>query len=370
MVLALIVVVCMLGYVYWNLNIQKTDAPKSSEDGNEKINIEVPESQIEKIQYEDAKADRYSGDYDSAIKKLNTIIGNTTDPDRKGLSKIFLAESLYLRAQGDDIAQGLRMYTELANDKSVSARVRASALNGLAGIVVSNDAAFYKTYFYEAPFSDLYQENVDKQRAILDTYYKILELSDKISPNSFAKYSIAGDYYAMLLFNGQIKQEDATKVATQMLQYIKDGDALRDDALYSSQANMVRALYRALGLSVAGKALNQKPEEREIGFRSALSLVQESENVDNSQSVKFWSLKIRFYYANFLISSYGQERNESIKTLLQKFGSLNNEEAFYKNIQDFFLSRKDPGRAIHARIVLLSEVSPEFKQFLTKINFF
>ncbi len=369
-----ILVIGVCGFLFWFFSIHKTKVSTDTTTDNTDIgDVSIPgtEREIGKIQYSSAKEDRFSGEYDSAIQKLDKIIKNATDTEQIGLSKIFKAESLYERAQGDDIAQSVALYKEIIGDQTMSSRVKAAALNGVASIVVNNDSAFYKTYFFDAPFKDLYQDGADKKRAVQDTYLKILEWSDKVSPNSYAKYAIAGDYYATLLFNGQIKAEDTNRTAQKMIQYVADADALNDEVLYSPVAVLVRNLYRALALSVGGKELQQTPEEREDGFKSAYARVVEVENFNNDQSTKFHGMKLRFYYANFLVGSFGEERNESIRVLLKSFGSIDSTENLLQaRLKDFFIARKDPQRSIYARITQLGNVSPEFNKYLISIGFF
>lgn len=324
-------------------------------------------------QYQDAKAIHRSGDNTEAINAFNSLINTAPDQATLGKAKILKATNLYLRNEGDDIAQGVKLYKEVINDRSFPPYVRALALNSVATIVRGEDETFYRLYFSEPPFNNFSAESGKGRFSVFPIYLKILELSDETFPNSFAEYAIAGNYYAPLLTNnvsiGTTTPEQAAKI---MDNYIKKADVANDEQMYSPNVTLERYLYRAIAINTIGRTLKKDNlDEREKAFKLILEKGAPYE-IGSEDLSRFIVMNGRFFYANFLSQNFGKERYSDISNILKPFEEATSvTDSSFKTTRLRFakLQNVTDNDPVKKMALSLAKVSPEFKDFLLSVGF-
>lgn len=330
------------------------------------MNRSIVQEKINQTNYDEAKKLIYDGNVDEAIDRLRGLVEIEKDKEKLGLYKIFLAQALYNRGKGSDIAEGINIFKEVATNSDYSKKTNSASINSIASIVFSRDSSFYKTYFTEKPFSDFYpSNNTDKSLLVREIYLNILKYSDDTYPNSYAKYAIASEY-GYLLFNNKIPTDQITTKAELSYKYVSDGDSLKDDADYSNMASLKRYLNRATSIGIAGKILNKPLEEREAAYKLS---VEKGASLNNlTQAEKEMYMRSKFFYASFLVGNYDKKRSDEIKVLLKDFSYNKESPELWQSIsKSYFESVKKNGGQLYERVLKMTEISPEFKKFITDI---
>lgn len=339
---------------------------------NEANTIQINELEMSmfKKQYEGAKIKHFSGDYSIAIDDYKRLLDRAPDKAAEGKLKILIAGSLFLRNENDDRVRSIKMYKSVINDYKIPPYVRALALNDIASLVIGQNEAFYELYFPEAPFNSYLSDSKTSASRVSAAYLKILELSDETYPNSYAEYAIAGNYYTPLLVNSKLEGIDSAQIARKIQDYIKRGDSQSDEGIYSTFLVLRGLLYRATALNASNRVLDNVPrEQREESFRLIFQKWSPYESTNDSFS-HFTVMKARFFYANFLLESFGLERLEDIKELLKPYATaVYGLDLASELTRNYFAEFKSGERFITISALRLAEASPEFREFLINVGF-
>lgn len=259
------------------------------------------------------------------------------------------------------------MLQQIINDYSITPWVRALAYNNLATLFVTYTLPHYEKYFTNPPLSAYAPVSTisddDRARA---AYLKVLQLSDEISPNSSAEYSIAGNYYTNLVVNNEIAKDDLENTAKLMQTYVTEGDNRNDKVIYSPSTILFGQMYRAFALAVSGRILNTPTlEEREAAFKLVFTTADTYKNAGQDITTPFIEnalLKTRFFYADFLLKDFNGTRNVDIQTLLRPYGVVNSTSSATGVLPTL---QHGKNAYLNAEAKKMAEISPEFKKFLT-----
>jgi flagellar basal body-associated protein FliL len=348
-----VVVLFLLGGAYWYMqNVVKK---------NENI-VEI---------YENAKKSYGSGEYDKAIKEFSRLLNDSPNKDFEGRFKIYLADSFYFRAEDNDKIKAISLLKEIYEDSSMPSYVKAKALTELASFVVNLNETSYLLISNDVFLKQFLPSEGSTRFKILTVQKGILELSDKVYPNSNAKYTIAGNYYAPLYANKELEingipEEEAAK---EMQRYIKEADSIKDVSTYAENIILQRLFYKALALNASNRILNNLSHDTIEGVFDELILRElaiPSEDMYSTNVI----MNGRFFYAAYLFRNFGQERYSDIVTILAPYKDATADKNRYKLTRDKFkysmnLQHED---FVKSMSLSLSEISPEFKYFLNTLN--
>lgn len=316
------------------------------------------------------------GDRTDAINAFREILNDVPDGASEGKTKILLASGLYNRNEDGDRAEAISLYKSVANDLTMPLYVQALALNNIANVVIDENESFYKVYFSEAPFGTFMPKTGDGYEKVSRAYYEILKLSEETYPTSYAKYAIAGNYYAPAL--SDIKDNPRTsrlagmnheEVAKLMQTYIESGDRLHDDDLHILRVNLRKYLFRALAIDAIGRVLREAPVKTDDAFQKALLLGIEKDSNDVASEIML--MRIRLYFAISLLKNYGEIKHESIKNILDPFKNMTDDtDPASQAVQKFYMERliSEYNNSVKESSNELTNISPEFKIFVDSVT--
>ncbi|OHB20589.1 MAG: hypothetical protein A2854_02430 [Parcubacteria group bacterium RIFCSPHIGHO2_01_FULL_56_18] len=309
-------------------------------------------------EFADLKSVYFSGDYSNSIQQITSLIQRAPSKEDEGYLKIFLAAAYLHRNQQDDTALGIKTYKEIINGDQFPARVRARALIDIAAIVRRHDLSFYRLYFPEMPFSGYIPSSGDDYSKLRTAYFDILKLSDQTSPTSQAEYAIAGTYYAPMIANGYVTGSSTVDAAKQMRQYVTEGDSRADASLYSPRMLLLNLMYKSMALGYSALFLHDAKSypEAEASFKNVLALASRPDVVVDPETEET-ALSTRFFYADFLLSAYGDKRSDDIRAVLAPFSSTTE-----RNVVD-----KAP--YVQQQAAKLAAISPALKAYLQNTGY-
>ncbi|OGC96519.1 hypothetical protein A2590_02350 [Candidatus Adlerbacteria bacterium RIFOXYD1_FULL_48_8] len=326
----------------------------------------------------------YTGQYDIAETNLRALIEQAPTKSERARLQVLLMATLFDAGKDSANAEAASIAYNLVNDYSVPAWIRVTAYNTLARVVYAhiNDVSFYKTYFNKPPFDVYLGTSGTNQARMWDAYFALFKASDEIYPTSMAEYSIAGYYFMLLVTNSPI-QQTREEVAALMQKYVAEGDT-RDDrvsqapgvaiSLYAPYTLILNQLIRAQATALSNKILKNHPaEESETAYIKVKTVAEyvQSTGVDmNNPKIQAVLFTWRFAYADFLMTIFGSDRADDIKTVLAPFGTLTStsvinflEKGGVGGIQNLPATNE-----IRIKALKLANVSPEFKAFLTRMG--
>lgn len=262
------------------------------------------------------------GDYTTSINSLKSLTEKAPTKTERGRLQLLLASNLVARNQGDDFVEGARLYLQITNDYSIDAWIRALALKNIAHMVLVKPVNFYTSTFTTQPLNTLLPSSGSDRTKLNIAYLKILQLSDETYPTSGVEYTIAGSYYAPQVQNNYVAQDELKNVALLMQKYVAEGDTRQDQQFYSSNGLLLNYLNRARAIWVSSTILKNKTnEEQENAFKKALLASDEALKSSKSAPVEAAALATRFYYAAFLLETFGNTRSSDIQELLKSFSA-------------------------------------------------
>lgn len=327
-------------------------------------------------QYLEASELASSGKIDEAIMKLSSLAENTPNSEEGGKVKIMLAGNLFSRNSDSDRVTAINLYKEVINDATIPPYVRALALNNVANIVKGQNESFYRLYFTDDYFKDLMPTEGTQTYKTNKAYLNILEKSDQIFPNSYAKYSIAGNYYAPALAevqdntkNERLDNMRPTEAAEIMARLIAEGDELDDEYLHVKQVNIQKYLYRAIAINTAGRILGHDIEKRESGYRFAL--LKGAEIAENDEKSLAILLRIRLFYANFIFKYKDENEYDAIRELLIPFREVASSNSYSAtNIKDFYknIVTGEESHVLKPAFQKFVEISDDFRVFTNSVS--
>lgn len=307
----------------------------------------------------------YTGDYEIAAQQLRELIADAPNKSEKGRLQLLLAASLSKSENNEDRVASVKIYKDIVNDYSIPPIWRALALNNIAFLVNGRDVSFYKLYFPESPYSSYLPTAGSDVSRVQTAYFNILKASDEIYPNSFAEYSIAGNYYVLLTAMNNSPLEDIKGTYELIQKYVEEGDSRKDANLYSPSMLVTSLYFRALAINESGRELgNIDTQTREDAFKLVLTAVSESGSAANNPDLINMAMLTRWFYADFL-NGLEENRDSDIITLLSPFSDLPSEKA-----PRMFLSSVSGSDVynIKKRSLSLAAISPEFKKFTERIG--
>jgi hypothetical protein len=262
-----------------------------------------------------------ANDYSGAIAAAESLLPSAPNASEKGRLMNTLALAYLMRRSGTDLSTGIDLCKQIYSDETLPPEARAFALNTLASIVYNLSPSDYQANLGEQPFAEMLPSSGSDKSRISEAYFNILTLSEKTYPTSYAAYALAGNYYAPKLVNTTLGTSTADEIAHTMQDLIAAGDTIQDGSQYSTSGNLIRYMYRALGVAASGRILGAPLSDREAGFRIALALSQRATmQLPESALIEPVDLRIRFLYANFLVvDTTGREAD--IRQLLAPFAS-------------------------------------------------
>ncbi len=318
--------------------------------------------------YEEAHTLHHSGDLNGSIDAERSLIIEAQDSNTKFHLNAMLAFDLWNRNEGNDRTEALQIYKTFLADTSSSPANIAAALDDIGFLIASRDRTFYETNFKEAPYNSFLPATSTSEDMRLVAINFFL-LSDQKYPNSLANYSAAYLYSGFLtnnfIPNGMTKETLATRIQ----ELIKRGDMSKSSLVYEPSHVARQRLYRAISMNASSRVLkNIAVQEREMAFQDALPKVGEDEESYQTRGV---FMQARFFYANFLLEFYGNERISDIKLTLQKFSEATADSFQNVIIRNFFsdLATRSDSDFLKARAEKLAAVSSEFKTFLLSVGF-
>ena len=273
------------------------------------------------VQAETARTDFNAGNYSNAITQFSSLIPDAPNKGEAGRLQLLLAASLMYRNQPGDLQSSVSILVKLMNDYTMPPVVRALALNSIAADINNNGMDFYQLYLANVtPFNTYLPANGTDADRLQVLYFKTLELSDQTYPNSYAEYTIAGNYYAQVMANGKIASADLKSTAQTMQKYVAEGDALHDSSLYSSLNLVYIQAYRALALSASYEILKSPDSATvETAFQLPLTTASKLTALASDYNLEAGVMRDRFFYAMFLLRNFGNTRNADIETILKPF---------------------------------------------------
>lgn len=320
-------------------------------------------------QYKSATNVHSTRDYTSAINAYNQLLKDAPDKSTEGKLRILIAGSLFFRNGDGDRTMSMKMYKDVVNDYKIPAMVRASALNNIASRVIGENESFYKLYLSEPPYDSFLP--ISGNSKVSEAYLKILEMSDETYPNSFAEYAIAGNYYAPSLANNSPTKLTTKETAEIMQRYVAEADTRGDESQYLPNVILRSLLYRAIALNASNRILmSMDKKDLEKAFKLVLDKGASYENGDDYLSIAVL-MRARFFYSYFLMESFGAERNDDIKRILEPFvKAVDISDPSFKTTRDYFanIGTLRTGSFLKTRVLGLSKISPEFDQFIKSVG--
>lgn len=347
--IALIVVVLAVigGYLYW---YSFSEQPSAMNVYQEKYN------QLHTLHHQ--------GDLTNSIESGKTLLTEAPTASAQVHLKSLIAFDLWNRNQGNDRAQAVQMYKELINDSAIAPADKAGVLNDLAFLIGYRDRDFYVTNFNEPPFNSLLPATPTPGE-MTQVSLKLFSLSDTTYPNSLANYSIAYLYSGFIGNNSIPESMTREEVAALVQDRIAKADAYKNTLQYEPSHVARQRLYRAIGLNASSRVLkNVAIQEREEAFVDALPKAGDDEESYQTRGV---FMQARFFYANFLLENFGQEREDDIRLVLQKFGGAKDSTIQNVIIQGFFRDRSESD-FVKVQATKLAAISSEFKSFLESLG--
>ncbi len=307
-----------------------------------------------------------AGDVDSAINDYYSLLKSTPDKGKEGELRVLIAGNLLIRNHEGDLATAVSLYKQVISDYSLPPYARALAYNDLAHLLRDKDRSFYQLYFPEPPFSEYLAAVPDSSSAILELYFKFIQLANETLPNSYAEYAIAGDYYAPKITGNKFQGPDAKEMAEKIQSHIEKGDMLGDSNFFAPNILLRGYLFRAIGLGVSDRVLkNVGEEKKEEAYKLIFEKAEKYAVADDQASLKVL-MRARFFYATFLINVFGESRVKDIEVILNPLFTLSPESNAYKATQALFqiILGYPTDNQVKINTLKLAEVSPGFKMFL------
>ncbi|RJQ34369.1 hypothetical protein C4568_02710 [Candidatus Parcubacteria bacterium] len=320
--------------------------------------------------YKNAFEIHKSGDYTASIEAFKQTMDETTDKGEQARAQEMIAFDMFLRNEGDDRIQAIRMYKDIINDKTYPASVRALMLADLALLMSDQGNDFAKQHFSAEPFDYYVESSKNSRYSVYTTAIEMLKASDSIYENSLAEYAVAYNY-AVLILNDALGTSTPEATAKLMQDYIKKGDSNIDDMHYQPSNVARQYYYRALATSVSGKRLNNiSLADRESAFKLVLSKTGAAENTD--KQVKTVLMQARLNYAIFLMrNDFGLDRSSDIRAVLQAFApSTGGDKDLLVPTRASLMALGDAPDSsfMKANVIKLSAISPDLKLFLNSLG--
>jgi hypothetical protein len=306
------------------------------------------------------------GNYDEALQQYQSLLKAAPNKVEYGKLSVFVAASLVNRDRGEDLAAGVKIYKTIVSDYSLQPIWRAIALTDIASLIRFRPVSFLQNNFPDTFYSSLLPENGTEQSRLDTVYYKLLMLSDETYPTSNAEYRLAF-YYSEVLHTANFATTPETiEAATLAQKYVAEGDSRQDLPFFPPVIILNNYLGRTFGFSGSSVILQNKTvEERDAAYQLLFSTADSLQQDSLAGPSAGVLLTARFYYANF-IRTYYPEQIEKIQNLLEPYGQLSSAPptpSIFHNLP----SHPDSS-FVKSKSLLLAEISPKFKKFLTQLG--
>ena len=305
-----------------------------------------------------------SNDYNTSVQAAQQMLNQAKSKDQEAFAKLALGIGLWTRNEGGDLVLAIKTFKEISTDSTFSTQVRASAVNYLAAIAITHNIEFYNTNFPEP----VYQKYLADERGFKSpstAYFNLLTNAESLNPNSFAEYSLAGNWYAIQLqYNPANK--DGQSLAIQKIKDLIDQADKRNDI--PSQADIQRAqakFYRAVAVETLATRGVLPVQKAEDAYEDALTASNIVDLKGNSLAINI-QLKTRFYYAAFTLQQ-NQKDTDRIKTLLKPFATVNTKDSYAINYFPYLKNKAPKELATKSALSKLAAISTDFSDFLAKI---
>ena len=331
-------------------------------------NSKNPSQRTEKFvkQYLAVKDIHHQGKYDESIEGFKKVLYSAPDKPSEAKARYHLAFDLFVRNQGTDRVDAVRIYKEMIKDPDMPIHYKAAAMNEMAFLrdLSSDDGFFINNVLNEEPYLSFYKETGSVHGAMI----KIYELSDSMYPTALAKFQIG-----LMLANGMVQgnpmvhgmtQEEAAKKIQQL---IKEADPLINAVPYEQAKLAHMYMCRAMALGLSQRVLkNFDTPVVEEAYLKAISVADAGYDDFHSRGV---ALVTRFYYAVFLHTRFGAAREKDIVSLLKNFERAETIPE-YKLFTEYLKEAKDrpADNFLKVKIFDLAKVSPEFRSYLLQIG--
>lgn len=336
------------------------------------------------------------GDAIPVVGQLEDKIDTMTNTSREAIDlKFAYANALFANGVKEDTQDAVVTMRELV-EETTYARTRAVAVNTLlwaAYANITNFAADEFPYYLDAEIVSLpgYAEmlsiandttNEGFITARHGLMYYLAKWSHEIQPTPFSTLFLANWNSHVLLgtpYRENIAGDTSEELLAQIGGYMEQFDSLfvteKENAyLLQDSENVSLLFWKGTVLGDVAVAGFTPPQSFEEPFNQALTLIEESQTVDNNIYPNYADF-IHFYYAVYLLNTTPEDRQEDIvhhvKLLLSSLEQdTDAEPGSFKAFLDNTRIEYQQGRITprYQYIVDVATFSPEFKEYLVQNN--
>lgn len=322
---------------------------------------------------QDAKDSLYDGDQKGAKEKFEAILATPMEKNQKAVTQNFYASALFRSDNDADKQLAAKIIKSIVSDQEISGQSRMFAYNTIANLFVKNSTKDdYIRYFGEKPFIDYLHASPDNNDEVLEAYATFLKLSEQAFPNSYAEYTLAGEYYSFTVAQSATSTEGVKHLENEahiIQDLVGRGDQRKDEDLFAPTTYLLAKLNKAIALTASNRVLNNIPKEQiEKAYQDAIALGSLEKNNNSSSQLVLYRAK--FMYAKFLAENYPAKVTE-IKALGDSFGPLaTSSDATASNVRAYFTGlSKNPKSILAVYAKKVATYSPAFQTFLVNSGF-
>lgn len=293
-----------------------------------------------------------AGDFTRAVTAYEEALDDVKTPDEQGqiLYKMALAH-----IATNEPLKAIPIFKEVAAGLNYPLTTRAYAVQAMGqGFYSFSDPAITAEIFKDEPYKSMY----DAEKIPL-SYRKLFEYASSFYPLGISETRIA-QWYAQRIVLGESEKVLLAKNIIRLKLENADKDVARTRGQAEKGGNYVpeiltRKAYILGLLSQAGDESLGNPEE---AFREALMVAQIASPEYEAQA--------KYFYALFLAGKYGSERSQAIRDVLSDFYKTTRYED--TGIVRFIKNEKNNTVGSMAKILLLAQFDPQFKEFLKTLG--
>lgn len=343
---------------------------------------EVPAPVLDKKKpeevYRDGSNSYHGGDYQASISQFREVLKAATTENDKLYAQLSLGASLLKSKEETSFKEGYTTLIKLAASTSIDPTIATMACTALASEVASVTDSQVDLINSEAAAlvgGVTINENLNNISNRESLYTRLFVHCNSIKKLPYTFYSLAGGMSSPYLkqVSGNPSLEVRRAMATEIQKLIKEGDTFTPDK-QSPEMNAAGLFFRARALHASNTQLkNLKTSELDEAYKRAIDFGV-APSVEAMPAVQMYTYLARFFYANFLIKSYGGEKNDEAIKVVQPFATIatTTETVAGQNIRRYFIGISDNTNSenVLKRISLtVAGVSPDFKAFLVSIGF-
>lgn len=304
-----------------------------------------------------AKAEEHASHlrFAEALPLYQAALQSATNEDQRIQIRFLIARMM---VQTKDFMQAVPLLKEIVNAENTPrfARVRALAVEEIAGLYARSDDAVNAEIFKDEPFKSLLTDRTDL------TLQKLHEFAASIDPLAISNLWMAQWHTFQLPDAGkQSKFSIATveEYKAKIQEYLAAAD--RDIASMQQEGTMGADLRFAILMKAIDIGMLVRKGDTSFGdpiplFADALAAYQ--------VLGPGYDCIPRYHHALFLAQTYGAEKKADIQAILKPLSA----EAYTSSNACIFLSRARSGTYVRQFPILIANIDPDFKAFLMTIG--